>query len=227
MSTSPHEGRLLGAYPIEGQDGDTSTALGASLARDYLLNNLCHYADEYAQVRVAWTSTASAYSGGQGYLAPGTTNATFVKLYESHAWPIAMRADGSSYRLRIRTAFARSAGAGTITLRVVLGAAVTGGDGSDLRRTDDGVYTATVASSSAAWVAGTTGATAYTTFLYLTPAVLARYVPIVPTSTLDDLGGAPASVNQPLVRLRIYAKTSDVASQPRLHGLYAAEWIGE
>ena len=70
MSTSPLNGRLLTDTTLfQGGNDPVDTVL----VRDVVQNNLCHFADEFAQVRVNWTAGQTAYTNGSGYLTARTS----------------------------------------------------------------------------------------------------------------------------------------------------------
>ncbi len=221
MGTSEHSGRLLTGLTFPAGD-----PVDASFARDYMVNNANHLADEHGQVRVAWVSSATAYSGGQGYIQPTTLAITnsYRSYVKTNAWPIPIRQDDSSYRMRIRLAFAASAVAGTVTFRVVL-APLGASEGFLLTAPDEFSYEASATTTAVAWRTGVSkGPLANATQIYLTAARAAGFSTL--TSTIADVGGAPTVAAQTLVALHIFAKTTHLSSQPRLYGVYAAEWIG-
>lgn len=222
MSTSPLGGRLLGnIYGLT-----QYTPVGAAIARDFAVNNLLHFADEYAQVRVAWTPTVTTYSGGTGYLT-GRTSALSVNIWYPIAsygpFPIALREDGRSYRLRVRIAGA-SSGGHAVKFRLVL--APQSEAPARVTQSLDSIYeTATTTSSTGAWLTGASVLSSLATQVQATSEETSAW--ITTTSTLTDLAGDDTGASQCLVSCAIYGSTANVASIPRLHGVYAAEWIGD
>lgn len=68
-----------------------------NIATRAIANNLNHYQDSYGQVRMAWGARAGA---GTAYWTTAATT-EWVQLGTTGAFPIAVREDGSSYRVRI------------------------------------------------------------------------------------------------------------------------------
>lgn len=228
MSTSPN-GAIIrtDASLYDSQNRPIDTVL----MRDVVLNNLCHYADEFAQVRVNWSAGQTAYTNGNGYLTPritGLTTTAWWFIQSFGPFPIAMRQaarqTGASYRVRVRLAGSSSAGQ-AVTFRAVLGppraalALVSG-------PLDDHIFEATTSSTSMAWLTGTSqGVNAWTTQITV-PATYAGSW-FQPVGTKTDLGGDGAAVDQCLMSLHVLAKTANVTSVPRLGAVYAAEWVGD
>ncbi len=219
MSTSPYGYRVR----TGGQFGTAGTSpISAVYARRVLVNNLCHYADVYGQVRAAWSGSALA---SKGYLE--TTTPTIVDgpyLAWSTVFPIALRAGAEAYKLRIRIAGATSNALYACRFRAVLAPQTT--IASRLTEAADHVFlTATTSSTTGAWLTGASqGSGAYTTMIELSREDVASAMTV--TSTPADIGGAVRAVPQCLLALNVYGQTANVAATPRLFGVYAAEWIG-
>ncbi len=216
MSTSPHEGRLLSGYALS-----SNRAIGASGAQDYALNNLLHYADEYAQVRVAF-STASIE------LTPRYSDNTVNRWYPIAAFgpfPVTLRASGKSYSLRVRVAGANSNNASTVKFRVVLSPQREAQTHANATLENFVFETATTSSSTSAWLTGTSQGTPSSTTLLNIPADYAAAWSTT-TATLVDVGGYPVSVQQCLVSACVFGSTASLTSIPELHGLYLAEYVG-
>lgn len=218
MPTSVHSGLLLSGYGL-----DATKAVGASIARDYAVNNLLHLADEYAQVRVAWIAPTE----GEGYVTGRTASITADRWYpiaSFGAFPIALRQDGSSYRLRVRLG-GSSSGGHAVKFRLVFAPQR---DALDLVNTTAGDFifeTATTTSGTGAWLTGTSqGVEAWTTQVQIPPEYAATWMR--ETSTLSDIGGSAVGVQQCLVACSIFGSTANAASVPRLSGVYAAEFVG-
>ncbi len=228
MSTSPLGGRLLTDTTLfQGGNDPVDT----TLMRDVVLNNLCHFADEFAQVRVNWSAGVTTYTNGSGYLTTRTTGldtSSWFHIQTFGPFPIALRQSvglgGASYRLRVRLAGASSAGH-SVTFRAVLtsyssGQSVVNGE------LDDHIFEASTTSTSVAWLTGSSqGTNAWPTQVVVPSAYVGPW--LVPVSTKTDLGSDLAAVSQCLVSLQVYAKTSNTSSVPRLGAVYAAEWIGD
>ncbi len=182
-----------------------------ALYRDQLAT-AAHLFDESAQVRVNWGArSASAYreaSGAPVIWYPITTVA---------AWPLKLRSDGESFRLRVRVSGAASS-AHTVTFRVVVDTP------SNLQR------------AAMATTLGTNvweGQTSSTTPGYITPSgsniIYLQAGAIAPSAlrTFDAVAGAtPITVSTVMVTARVYGETSDAAAAIRLFGLYIAEYVG-
>lgn len=206
---------------------DELVPVDTTLVRDVVVNNLNHAADEYAQVRVAYSAAATSFSGGQGYVTPRTTLRSadeFNRVATFGPFPLSVSENGSSYKLRIRLAGASSDNTNTATFRVVLsptnrayGAAV-----SDL---GPRVWEASTTSSTSAYLTGANVDDSDPTLIYLSNALVGECTRN-DIATLDDLAGDPATVSQCLVYLSVFAKVSNTATTPRLTALYAAEYVG-
>jgi hypothetical protein len=228
MSTSPLNGRLLTDVSLF-QDGNDP--VDATLMRDVVLNNLCHFADEFAQVRVNWSAGVTTYTNGSGYLTTRTTGldtSSWFHIQTFGPFPIALRQSvglgGASYRLRVRIAGASSAG-NAVTFRAAL-TSYSAGQSAVNGELDDHIFEATTSSTSMGWLTGTSqGVNAWTTQIVVPSAYVGTW--LVPVSTKTDIGSDLAAVTQCVVSLQVWAKTSNTASVPRLGAVYAAEWIGD
>jgi hypothetical protein len=228
MSTSPNGAIIRSdASLYDSQNRPIDTVL----MRDVVLNNICHYADEFAQVRVNWSAGQTAYTNGNGSLTTRTASLTTTAWWfiaSFGPFPLAMRQaarqTGASYRVRVRLAGASSAGQ-AVTFRAVLGPpgaglAVVNGT------LDDHVFEATTSSTSMGWLTGTSqGVNAWTTQITVPATYAGSWV--IPVGTKTDLAGDAAAVEQCLMSLHVFGKTANVTSVPRLGAVYAAEWVGD
>lgn len=225
MATSIHEGRLL-----TGRAFDANAALDAGFTRDFVLNNLAHLADEHAQVRVAWTPTSTSFDDqavGFAQTTPITAD-IWAPVVSFGPFPIALRQNGDTYRIRIRVAAITGDNPAAGVLRVVLcpveEAALA------VQANEDNVYEVTLADDTTnAWRSGSSqGSSAWSNMIYAPAELTAGWVSTV--STLETVGGNAAGVEQCLVSLNVYAKTTDAPDTDTpgivLTGLYAAEYIG-
>ena len=228
MGTSPLAGRIR-----TGRAFDENAALDAGFTRDFVLNNLCHAADEFAQVRVAWGATLAAFDDTQvgitGFASPtsGTIGDTWYPLYSFGPWPIPLRVDGTPYRMRILLVAAAPNANSAFALRAVLCPAaqaptiVTGS-------TDNVWESVTFTTTSGAILTGASqGPNAWATQVSMTAEQAAR--DIVPVSTISGLGGGPLGASQCLVGLHVYYSTFTTVdgASPILLGAYAAEFVGD
>jgi len=220
VTTSPYGYRVR----IGSQFGTGGTSpISAVYARRVLLNNLCHYADVFGQVRAAWSSSPRV---GLPYLTTTTGSKSANTPYPiwSTTFPIALRASLASYKLRVRIAGASSDGVTAVRFRAVLAPATS--LGRVVASAVDSVFlTATTTSATGAWLTGASqGSGAYTTMIALTESEVTDALTM--TSTPADVAGAGRAVAQCLVTLAVYGQTANTVSTPRLHGVYAAEWVG-
>lgn len=220
MTTSPYGYRVR----TGGQFGTAGSApISAVYARRVLVNNLCHYADVFGQVRASWSGSALA---AKGYLE--TTPPTVVDgpyLMWATTFPVMLRAGMEPYKLRIRLAGATSNALYACRFRAVLASQTT--IASRLTEAADHVFlTATTSSTTGAWLTGASqGSGAYTTMLEMSREDVASALTI--TSTPADIGGAGRATTQCLVTLGVYGQTANVLATPRLYGVYASEWVGD
>ena len=220
MTTSPYGYRVR----TGGQFGTAGTSpISAVYARRVVLNNLLHYADVFGQVRAGWNTSPRV---GKGYIDSVTPTAVDTPYpIWSTTFPLALRASLASYKLRVRIAGASSNNTHAVRFRAVLCRA-SALSTRVLDAADHVFLTATTTSSTAAWLTGASqGSEAYTTMIALTEGSVTDALTI--TSTPADIGGAGRAVPQCLVTLAVYGQTANVAATPRLHGVYAAEWVGD
>lgn len=221
MSTSPLGGRLLSGYGL-----DQYKAIGAAISRDYATNNLLHFADEFAQVRVAWSSTLATFTGQSDYITGRDSQDadTWYPIAAYGPFPIPLREDGRSYRCRVRIG-GSSDGGEDVQFRLVLAPQR---EALALVNTvaEDFIYeTVATSSTSAAWLTGQSiGEQELTTQVQIP----ARYTSawMVETSTLADVGGAVVTASQCLVSACIFGKSLNNPDVPRLYGAMVGEWIG-
>lgn len=229
MSTSIHRGMT---DPYELLYGVDSSPVETALMRDGVANNLLHAADSFAQVRVNLAGIAVGLTGS-GRLGSETIDGAVAGEWyplggqPMDSWPLTMHADGRPYLLRIRLGAAASTtnGAVTITWRVFL--APVGRQVEELHRFADHIWEASnAASTTAMWLSGATqGSAGHATVLELDAPTASRWVQRV--STYDAVAGAsPTTIEQLLVGLYVYAKTDNASVLPRLHNIYAAEFVG-
>jgi len=220
--TSIHE-KIV--YFAKAHYGDADDPMDAVMMRDGVLNNALVLADEYAQVRCNWMSIVGG--SGQGYVGLPSSFAadTWYRIGEFARFPIQLRHTGRPYRLRIRIAGATTNAGGAARFAAVLSPPgyLTP---PFLDDADDSIYiTSETTSTSHAWLGGVSqGSAARVTMLELSSELAARWA--TPASTLDDLGGNPATMSQVIVALTVFAKNASASYDSRLSGVYAAEYIG-
>jgi hypothetical protein len=218
MSTSVHQGRLL-----TGRTWDAQAAVDASFVRDVVQNSLCHFADEFAQVRVCFAGSYFSQETPIEY-------DVWKPIASFGPFPLALRQSGDGYKLRIRVAGANGDdGTASGKLRVVICPAA---EADSLVNVDeDFVFeTQTLTTTlTPTWLTGTSqGTAALSTLVTIPGSVAAGW--ITTTSTVDDIAGNAVGVEQCLVYANVYAYSdvSDDTDTPgiELVGLYLAEYIG-
>lgn len=218
MSTSIHGGRLL-----TGRPWDANAALDAGFARDVVHNNLAHFADQSAQVHICWAATGPGINAATTYFV--ASESTYLSF---GPFPLRLRQDGRSYKLRIRIAGATTGGDYSVRFFAVIAPA---GEAQQHLVAADSVYQTGVAAGGAAWLTGASiGPNAYPTMIEIPASLTSQWV--ATTSTLDNVGGDPVGVEQCLVSLNIRASLTWLGGgssipQARLHGVYLAEYIGD
>lgn len=212
----------------------TDEPLDAATVRDGVVNNAAHLVQSSTQQRVNWVSlygtTAQGTPGGP--LTPGQDFSAFVPFTQMipmacfGPFPITMGADGIPAKLVVRLAGAVDGGA-TATFRVrlspyvALGRASSWWSGPDGAPAEDDPNTLemTTAAAAAAWL------TSNPTFVqYRDPAGIARSQEFI--NMPRSLGGDPSTARVALFTLDVWGATTVNANQPRLHGLYAREYLG-
>jgi hypothetical protein len=208
---------------LTGRTWDAQAAVDASFVRDVVQNNLCHFADEFAQVRVCF---------GNATFAPETPIEYDVwkPIASFGPFPLALRQSGDGYNLRIRVAGVNGDnGTASGKLRVVVCPAAEA-DGLVNIEEDFVFETQTLTTTiTKTWLTGTSQGTAASTTLVTIPGSLAAGW-LTTTGTLDDIAGNAVGVEQCLVYANVYsyATASDDTDTPgiSLVGLYLAEYIG-
>lgn len=187
-------------------DGDP---VDVANVRDGLVNNAIHLADECAQVRVNAVFATGSYAKSGDF----STGTHIVSQFGP--FPITLRPDGTSYRLRTRF-LVRSANGVSVTFHVVLAPPSLAIDGFAREGTNYAKFSVT--STTETW-------TAPAALLYMdTGVVNASFSP--PISTPTAIGEATTtSVVAAQAILTVYA-TQASAANARLSGAYAAEFVG-
>ncbi len=169
-----------------------------------IANNANHLADSYAQVRVGWEHSGSYFSGIPG---KDTNNGYQLVAPPQGPFPLSIRPDGKSYKIRVQ-AKASTWATGDVTNWRLLVACT---PAQAVRDKDDAsryvtfqTSTTTPAWSSAQLIQLSSGQLESTTW-----------------SDPDSLG-----VQFVMAHLYVYALTTNSSVETRLYGLYAAEYIG-
>lgn len=206
--------------------------VGDKATRWILVNNTNHYADIHGQVRASFSSRAVGPAKTPYY----ATNSTGWKNVMTTApFPVAMREDGSSYRIRVVVGGAAENAAAACRFGVVLSLF---GAPTDPRTTleqavagtlpTDSVWyteTATTGTTPAFLTGKSKGPNSWDRLIALTQREAEPFLTV--TGTPLDIGGAASGVPQCLVQLFVFAKTSNALYSARLHCFQATEWYGE
>lgn len=192
-------------------DGDPCDA---ALARDVLVNNAMHIADENAQVRVAWKAGTQT-----SYLEVGTppTTSAWSKVTGWGPFPISVTAAGSSYQMRVRMRGYISKASTTIDFRLVLSS-------PEFSRRDLELNGGNVANFQSTSTTDAAMAASGDNIISMSVAQVTEAMESF--ATVLAVGGAPTSIDWCWATLDLYARTSDVTSLPRVTGVYAAEYVG-
>lgn len=214
MATSTFKGYVRHSATYTGEN----SPFWAGSARNHLVNNANHIADEAAQVLVNWTASTST-----SYLTPTLSGGalaatgTYYRITRFGPFPLLRKADGTSYTLRGRMRWYLAA-AGTGTALVVVSAPARAiGDRDFGSATNVLKFTTTVTTD--AWDDADTDNICNLTAEDMDYAQTEQ-------TTLLAVAGAAVSVFVPLVTVTIYAKATATTAIPRLTGLYLAEYIG-
>jgi hypothetical protein len=187
----------------------TQTSLNAAVTRDCILNNSSHLCDEATQVRVNYAAKDGTYLE-----TVGETGRQLLMRFGP--FPLRMRPDGSSAKMRVRLNGSLAA-AGTEDVLFVLG-------GADAWRTgvegDENVATFELGSTTPGWVDAHTD-NIISVPAAETPALLTNIVSYGAVSGAD-----PVAVPIYLAFLHVVAVDQQSANQIRISGVYAAEYIG-
>lgn len=244
MSTSPLEYvNKVGYSALSAQ-----RPLSVFDVRNVTLNNLCHYADGFGQVVVAWSGTKSTLTHGYGFLfSAGEPVGTLVAgvPYTLGHWscPLRIRANGSSYKLRVRVAGASGTPGESVCFFATIGMpgvwamnTIYDGTGYEYGPITPGTRTATITehgdavhetasttSGTPAWLTGVSRGTNAWDDLIGLPADLASAYQRTHATT-NEVGDAEVVtyIDASLIVFCV-AQTAGVTGQ--LHGVYACEWI--
>jgi len=186
-----------------------------------LLNNLIHTADQRAQVRVAFTGLSGSFLTCDT-IGAGNTD-TFLPIASFGPFDATLKTDGTPYLMRIRIA-GRASAANSVTFRV----AICPGRGALTARGLDYVRNR-IANNGADVLEATTSATAVA---WLAPANTSADPAIIVADavgqelTQDVTGGTAASVAVDTAQMmaHVWASSTTSGTQPRLDGLYVAEF---
>lgn len=219
MSTSAQSARIaLGSGELVDTDGMATGLLRA------VANNGRHFADEAAQVRVAWAARTGDYLTTKAIAAADT--GTYFPIAVFGPFPVQLVELGTPYLMRARIHGAASA-ANSVTFRAAL-APIKGrvtGDGLDFVRdqiADNGinVLEASTSSTTAVWLTATGSRTTLDANTLIDESVQSLHID---TSAVADAG---SSVDVTMMAVHVWASSTAEGTQPYLTGFYAAEYVG-
>ena len=207
--------------------GANHKPVGSIASRYVVANNINHYADIYGQQRANFSALSTKTNS-----VLSTSATTLTQVFATAPFPIALREDGASYRIRVSVGTSIDNSASTGTVAVVLApiagsrdaladALSTPGDAAS-----DAVWTSTwTGSTSAAYRTGASlGPNAWTRMVGLSALMASEYV--VPVPGLADIGGDPTQREACMVSVSVFLKTSNASHAVSLYALNAAEWYG-
>ena len=233
MSTSP-----LGYRVVIGWDAfSAQRPLSAFDTRNVVLNNLCHYADSYGQTLVNWSATAAALTGGYGYLYPGSPadlTGYLPSLIGMWKVPLRIRADGSSYKVRIRIGGASDTAGESVRFFAALALPGYGigrvlYDGTVLAGMPalhgDAIFgTVATTSTTPAWLTGVSqGNNGWSTMIQLPADLVSSHLRM--HGTFDETS-APESVLYTDTILVVFSLATHDGIGGRLYAVHACEWVG-
>jgi hypothetical protein len=190
----------------------------AIIARDCIMNNAAHLADEAAQVRVKWLARTAATSGvaSDEYL---TARAADGAAYDwGHVvtfgpFPLSVRADLYSYYMRVRLRGYYSGSSSTAYVALTF-------PGYTFNPTNSNVAEFSLASTTDGWVTPVGS-----NILRLIPSEVARATGAF--SAKDSVGGAETATAICWASIGVYATAaSGTADVARITGIEAAEYVG-
>lgn len=186
-------------------------------------SNINHLSDEFAQVRVTWSSNPQET---KAYLGPVRAINGLASLVSGFLFPISVRQNGDSYKFRIRVAAKIGGGKTGRVWMAIVPPSSTPGFGSSRIETvaQDNVWRSnTFTSATTAWLTGASrGPEAWSDLITLPGG--GYYTVSYPTKT--ELGGDDASVIIPNLQLLVWSSTSDVSELVQIQAVYCAEVIG-
>lgn len=192
----------------------------SSLVRDGYVENACHLADSAGQVRVAWSSKGTALTAGDSVDKP-------AKIVSFGPFPLTLREDGSSFRMRVRLHATCSTVADQLVHLVL-------GDGSRAEAETYIAYSATSSANPNHLVYRMTSATTPGWVDVYSPSLIDyAYLRADQTAPLLQSVSSPGAVSGASMRatsvymahLSVYAYQTS-ANAISINAVYAAEYVG-
>ena len=190
------------------------------------MNNTNHYQDICGQVRAHWSARALGPAKAP-YLSADST--IWTNVMTTAPFPLAMREDGSSYRLRIRVGGANRVALQAARYAVLLASpysrgapvSIVYGAVSGAAPTDRVWYSNKVSSTTPAFLTGQSrGTNAWDSMIALTQAESAEFLSVAPTPV--DIAGASSGVPVCMVQCMVFIR----GSESDLYYFEATEWYG-
>ena len=210
--------------------------LDDKITRYHLVNNLNHYSDIHGQVLVHWSCRSSIGPAKIPYAYSTATG--WREVMRSGPFPLSLRPDGSSYRVRIAVGGRLSnvaASPGKIAVMMSTSVPRVGspyvslGTGSTAASYTDSIWISDdITNTTSAFRSGVSqGPQAYTRMIALTADEVTSFM--TTTSTPVDIGGADSGVAQCIVQIMAFAKLNQPVGgthEMRLEYLEATEFYG-
>lgn len=199
--------------------------VGNRASRDILANGLNFYADIYGQQRMSFAARSMGPAKNPYF---GTNRTPWTQVAASGAFPIAIRENGESYKMRVALAgcienVAAKAQFAFVLAPVIDALAIL--ESTTTIRTDSVWVSLETASVTPAYLTGASkGANAWVRMVGLSALEASAY--LVATGTPVDIGGDSGGVAQCLVNLVVFAKTDNATYQARLYNASGQEWPG-
>lgn len=229
MSTSHLTGEILFTASALGETAPVDSAF----VRDELIGSALHKADMAGQHVMTWVAPSATYFSGNadphiglsdGVSAFGDLVADAWYIYPVQALYVPkVHASRQGYSMRVRVAGRSSAG-DSVDFGIAVGLSGPAGIQEYFGDVPSGAVKtfSGVTSTTAAWLTPDDASNVITVPVELIDAAQS----MGEWSTKTDIGGAPISMSMPLLVVVPFARTSDPASQPLLHGVIAHEVVG-
>lgn len=189
------------------------------------LNNLNHIADQFGQVRVAWTASQPHFTGAHvlsGFFSAMSPLNEHLHVYTTPAFDLHVRSDGSSYPMRVALRMGSNHASLGVGARVAL---------CPVGQSSIATRFGAPAAAPAVTVTGESADWYETDLIWLPPdLVQAARRAVQNSDTPSSVADAPINVTLLRVQLTVWVSIAAQSSptpvvQGQLRGLYAAEYI--
>jgi hypothetical protein len=211
--------------------GAADMPVGNLASRTLVANNLNHYQDIYGQCRMTVGARVGG-AAGDTFLAASTTEWELMTC--TGAFPIAMREDGTSYRVRVEIGAAMEGAGPAGRVAVVLAPierasailnSVFDPAGFTEASTDSVWISDAITGTSIVYVTGNSyGPRNWDRMVYLTADEASQFV--VPIAGLTNIAGDAAAGPGCLVNLSVWGSTATPGTDVRVHAACLTEWVG-